>query len=203
MCDPGDWSDENPPCPARRPGRARDTGSSKPRLRAACWPISPSIRASSPSMVRLNASREDGLPGLCVSDRDPFMVLLASMMPGGSCRPNAFEWSIFASVEALCVAARRRRWNHGWITSFQTQPFMKHGKQAVNHVLKNMKEPRSIKLRSCPAQAAYGSLVKGRVSSRRAGENAAPENFDVYAHVNYLYKPEQSDPVGTEVFGGR
>lgn len=35
------------------------------------------------------------------------------------------------------------------------------------------------------------------------GKNAAYENFDVYAHVNYLYKSEQSDPVGTEVFGGR
>ena len=36
-----------------------------------------------------------------------------------------------------------------------------------------------------------------------AAQNAAAQNFDVYAHVNYLYKREQSDPVGTEVFGGR
>jgi hypothetical protein len=154
-------------------------------------------------MVRLNASREDGLPGLCVSDRDPFMVLLASMMPGGSCRPNASGRSIFASIEALCVAARRRRLNHEWITSFQTQPFMKHGKQAVNHVLKIMKKHPLARPRYCPAQAASGTLMKGRASHWRAGENVAPKNFDVYAHVNYLYKPEQSDPVGTEVFGGR
>lgn len=80
---------------------------------------------------------------------------------------------------------------------------MKHGKQAVNHVLKIMKKHRSMEPCSCPAQAASGSLAKGRVSCWRVGENAATENFDVYAHVNYLYKPEQSDPVGTEVFGGR
>jgi hypothetical protein len=39
-------------------------------------------------MVRLKASSEDGLPGLWVWDRDPLMVLLASMVSDEGCSPE-------------------------------------------------------------------------------------------------------------------
>jgi hypothetical protein len=58
------------------------------------------------------------------------MVLLASMMPDDvfvRMRPGApacFD-------KGACRNGRQARRNRGWFTSFQTQPFMKHGKQAV------------------------------------------------------------------------
>jgi hypothetical protein len=54
-----------------------------------------------------------------------------------------------------------------------------------------------------PRASSVCEFGQRRKRQKAMGKNAASENFDVYAHVKYLYKPEQSDPVGTEVFGGR
>jgi hypothetical protein len=67
---------------------------------------------------------------------------------------------------------------------------------------KTMRHASALSRHAPHKRLSLGRADKAKVTAEFR-KNAAPKNFDVYAHVNYLYKPEQSDPVGTEVFGGR
>ncbi len=100
--------------------------------RAPDWFIRPSILASSPSMVRLSASSEDGLPG--AERRIEIRSWFCSLHDAGKAsHPPMRPVPVILSFVSRSWAQERPRGggNRCSIIGFQTQPFMKHGKQAV------------------------------------------------------------------------